>query len=461
MNNPLKIILILILNIITNICNAQNFISAYSGSKFLCGINGFKTDSLNNRMLMYGNILDVACTLNSNYLAINTNNNWSFLGPFNHSLFGAEIFNNEIYACGWFTNVNGSNINSLAKYNGTNWVAVPNFISVAKPYNLKVINNELYLSGDVIYTTDGIFNGLAKFNGTNWSGFNIPFLGSGSYILDFCFYQGELYLGGNFRILPSYDADLIYYHNSQWQKVGSGINGANSEIKRLIVYNNLLYIGGLIYKDEGHPSNMLIAWDGSNLLPVGEGLRFNLNSNTTAQVHDMKVKNGKLFVAGGFNYAGNVFSCGLTVFDGNKFCSANKTPQSSVGLFAIGFYKDTLWVAGSNIYLGDTINNVGKFVGSTFMDTCSANYAVAVNEYINTINSFSIFPNPSNQEFNISISENTNISINITNTLGQKIYSINNVNKNLKLDCSNWENGIYYINVSSNGANKTYKFIRN
>lgn len=465
MNRLIKSILSLVLFSGTKITVSQNFASSYNGSKFICGVNGFKTDSTNNRLLMYGNILDVACTLNNNYLAINTNNIWSFLGPFNHSIFSTELYNNEIYCSGWFTNVSGNSISNLAKYNGTNWLSVPNFISAAKPYNLKVINNELYLSGDIIYTTDGVFNGLAKFNGTNWSGFNIPFLGSGSYILDFCFYKGELYLGGNFRLLPNYESDLIYYHNNQWQKVGIGIDGANGEVKRLAVLNNILYIGGLIYKNDGNPSNMIIAWDGSNLLPVGDGLKFNINTYTTAQIHDMKVKNGKLYIAGGFNYAGNIFSCGLTIFDGNTFCSANKTPQVSSGLSAIGFYKDTLWVAGSDKYLTDSIKRVGKFVGNNLIDTCSISYNVSLPEIqLGNDKLILVSPNPTKEILCLAIKSqnNSKFIIEILNVNGQlcKKEILESNLQSININVSILNKGLYTIRIITPNQIFHSKFIK-
>lgn len=455
------IILVLVALALLKKASAQNFIKSYNGSKAICGIYGFKEDSINNKLYMYGNILNTPCGLTNNYIACNQNGNWSFLGPFNHTISSFEIFNNELYACGWFSNVGGQPIISLAKYNGTSWVPVPKFSSAINLWKLKVINNELYVCGGTINTTDGNFNGVAKFNGTNWSGFNVPNLGnSGFYVNDAIYFNNELYLGGNFS-LSTGEEDLIYYHNGQWQKPSLGVYGATSTVKKLEVYKNRLYIGGLIFKGEGNVGNMLIAWDGNNLMPVGDGLKDNINSYGSAQVHDMMIFKDKLYIAGTFNYAGNVFSCGLTIFDGNTFCSLNKAPQLSVGLDAVGKYHDTLYISGSLKYLNDSIMNIGKYIGNGTYDTCSVFYDVSIKENSNNIEStIIVFPNPTTKNITLlqNYSEFQDSAFEIIDNLGKVVLS-GLVQK--QIDVSVLSSGLYNLKIKTTD-NKIFnsKFVR-
>lgn len=74
-------------------------------------------------------------------------------------------------------------------------------------------------------------------------------------------------------------------------------------------------------------------------------------------------------------------------------------------------------------------------------------------------NNFSIYPNPTNDFLNIISPDNKNFSLNIFNTLGEIIYS-SQANSNLKLQTSNFSNGIYFLQVKSNNKFYTQKFIK-
>lgn len=456
-----KYLIIILIALAFQKASAQNFIKSYNGSKSICGINGFKTDTINDKLYVYGNFLSTPCSLSDNYIACNQNGVWSFLGPFDHSISSVEIFNNELYACGWFSNSGGQPISSLAKYNGSSWVAVPGFTSAVNLWKLKVINNELYVCGGMINTQNGNFNGLAKFDGMTWSGFNVPnFSYLGSYVRDVALYNNELYIGGNFSISGGIDDDFVYYHNGQWQKPGSGIIGAMSGIEKLEVYKNMLFIGGLIYKGEGNVGNMLVAWNGNSMIAVGDGLKDNINTYGSAQVHDMMVFKSKLYIAGTFNYAGDIFSCGLTIFDGNTFCSLDKTPQLSVGLDALGQYHDTLYISGSLKYLNDSIMNIGRYWGNGTPDTCSVYYDVSVQDLNVESEVITIFPNPARDI--LTIYGETNLlyhsRIEIVNALGQVIL---NVPFEQQIDVSKFASGFYDLRIKKNNKKIIHaKFIK-
>lgn len=437
---------------------AQNFISGYSGSKILCGVTGFKEDTINNKLYMHHSIVNTPCGLNYNYIACNQNNTWSFLGPFDNIVFGIEIFNNELYACGWYSSVNSQSLATLAKYNGVSWVAVPGFISGINIGRLKVINNELYVCGGTINTTNGNFNGVAKFDGVSWSGFNIPNLGDpGFYISDVVFYNNEMFIGGNFY-LSTGEQDLIYYHAGLWQEPGVGLTGSMGGVNKLEIYKNKLYVGGLIFKDDGNPGNMLLVWDGINLTGVGDGLKDNINTYGSAQVKDMMVFRNQLYIAGAFNYAGDIFSLGLTTFDGNRFYSFEKNPQSSPGLDAIGHYKDTLWISGPQKYLNDSIKVAGKYIGNYVPDTSSVFYDVGIDEYSEKYG-VNIYPNPTTSQINIKINDaiQPDATIEIKTLLGQSVKTTSLLSR---IDLSDLSNGLYFLVIKNGLYIRTFKIIK-
>ena len=73
-------------------------------------------------------------------------------------------------------------------------------------------------------------------------------------------------------------------------------------------------------------------------------------------------------------------------------------------------------------------------------------------------NSFSIYPNPSNDIINISLSKDEIKEIIIFNVFGEKITQKNLiVESNLKVDLSDYSNGTYFIVAINNDLSKTVK----
>ena len=85
---------------------------------------------------------------------------------------------------------------------------------------------------------------------------------------------------------------------------------------------------------------------------------------------------------------------------------------------------------------------------------------VGINELDSKKNSFSIYPNPTNNLVNIDAKEIS--SITIFNTLGELIYTESKINTNgVQINTSQWARGIYTIQVNSNGLLINKKLIIN
>ena len=87
------------------------------------------------------------------------------------------------------------------------------------------------------------------------------------------------------------------------------------------------------------------------------------------------------------------------------------------------------------------------------------------NQFID--NNFKIYPNPSNNIFNIEIKENNSdiLNLEITNQLGEivkKIDSPQKVKENtFEINCSELNSGVYFINITQDELKLTRKFIKN
>jgi hypothetical protein len=76
-------------------------------------------------------------------------------------------------------------------------------------------------------------------------------------------------------------------------------------------------------------------------------------------------------------------------------------------------------------------------------------------------NSFSIFPNPANEEVQISFSNPENGTIQVFNNLGQLCYSQEiKSSKQEKLNISNWSQGTYLVRFTSNNTFTSRVFVK-
>jgi len=77
----------------------------------------------------------------------------------------------------------------------------------------------------------------------------------------------------------------------------------------------------------------------------------------------------------------------------------------------------------------------------------------------NISDEISIYPNPSKGKINIKLGSLTDVSVKISNILGQTVYFKNNLNINTHQINLNEESGIYFVEVVSNGRKYIYKLL--
>lgn len=126
--------------------------------------------------------------------------------------------------------------------------------------------------------------------------------------------------------------------------------------------------------------------------------------------------------------------------------------------------------SSNNIYMTGLFSSTVDFdPGSATVNlTAGGNYdtfilkldmATGIDEINNNFN-YSIFPNPSNGKFNIETENSFINTIEIFDIVGKKIYSKLNIkNTKSEVDISNQNNGVYFINVTTNKINFTTKII--
>ncbi len=166
-------------------------------------------------------------------------------------------------------------------------------------------------------------------------------------------------------------------------------------------------------------------------------------------------------------------------------------------LRSVSVISDTAnWVRISGSIIADSAYNyliLGNFYDDSNTDTTTLNCPSCINDYsyylvddvcistdsalcnggidalpcnvsveeLDMIDQFVFYPNPANDFLNIQNNFHSSFNINIYNTIGQQLYSEQNIiYNNLQLDISNYTNGLLFITITSNNNQFTYKLLK-
>ena len=230
-------------------------------------------------------------------------------------------FENELYAGGFFTQINGDPAQSVAKWNGNNWEEV----------------------------AGGLDDGVHSLN-----------------VIDSVLYAVRYEFG--------VDSNWVYYlDDSTWKKLGTGfyLSGANTgqfytpTLFDVVEYNGELVVCGE-FDQNGDSTILGIArWDGSQWHSLGSGLTTPFFGQVI-NPHQMEVFNGNLYVCGNFQQAGGVQVNGVAVWNGSTWSALGDGFNSTV--YALGVYNNELYAGGDFTASGTTsLGTIGKWNGSAWV----------------------------------------------------------------------------------------------
>ncbi|MDO8998425.1 MAG: T9SS type A sorting domain-containing protein [Bacteroidota bacterium] len=113
-------------------------------------------------------------------------------------------------------------------------------------------------------------------------------------------------------------------------------------------------------------------------------------------------------------------------------------------------------------FLNDSIALISGSGGVLFKWNSKNSLFTGISNYSIENVVISAYPNPIKNKLNIELTDSKpiNARINISNSLGQIIYKIDNVNSKQEIDLSFLASGIYYLKVQSNSEQKAFKIIK-
>lgn len=116
----------------------------------------------------------------------------------------------------------------------------------------------------------------------------------------------------------------------------------------------------------------------------------------------------------------------------------------------------------SAIYLGGQLTSFGlpNFIAGYDYSNTSYNCQVGINQINNSDLAMKVYPNPAQGAFTIELPEKEIFTLLVSDIMGRKIYERKNSNGIVKIDCSSFSDGIYFIQAVNDENILTYKFIK-
>lgn len=192
---------------------------------------------------------------------------WSSLGTgILGTVWSMAEYNGELYVGGQFNTASGITVNGIAKWDGLGWSEVGGgFTNTAGfqtyVYALEVYNNELYAGGFFRFAGGNQAHSIARWNGTDWSpvGEGIDLSSSVAMVHAFGVYDDELYVGGKFSVAGGIaTSNIAKWNGVEWSAVGDGVLGSGSQVLTLTPFQGQLIVGGQFGINAGNISNNII-----------------------------------------------------------------------------------------------------------------------------------------------------------------------------------------------------------
>ncbi len=264
----------------------------------------------------------------------------------------------ELVVGGRFGSVNGLAAFGGARWDGSGWIPMPFGSSGAgAPVVFKVLPNGDLLGGGSSSTVPG---GIARWNGAAWVRFTTGETGPvrAMEVLP----NGELLAGGDFTRIDGVTAFRIArFDGTQWLPVGNGISdGWVSSIARLP--GGDIVVAGIFTRAGDAPANRIARWDGTAWRAFGAGLS---TTSTVVSPKLLVLPSGDLLVSGQFTSIDGVPARNLARLSGGVWSELG-APDGAVRATAVAA-DGSLIIAGSFTNVGGIrTGSVARWDGTTW-----------------------------------------------------------------------------------------------
>ncbi len=289
--------------------------------------------------------------------------NWNVLGgPMDNWVTAlAAGSGSDLYAGGYFSSAAGVPANLVAKWNGSAWSALADYLN---GFHLNTLyydkgNNILYAGGNIYKFIGGNYvQNLFRFDGSAWTSWgtganlDVYSIGPGP--------GGKIYAGGYFTLINGVSASRIAsWNGSNWEALGSGLRENAADESGVancaaIVYDavhNMLYTGGSFLYAGSVAAAGAAKWNGSSWSALGSGVnQYGIYALAYDPTH------GVLYAGGYFNTAGGSPAYYVAQWNGSAWQPLGNGMDGPVNSLAVDS-SGNLYAAGYFNIAGDVVAN--------------------------------------------------------------------------------------------------------
>lgn len=185
------------------------------------------------------------------------------------------LLRNSVFVGGYFSEINGIQANNLAKWNGSEWIAVsPDiFFGGSAVYALATNGSNLFVGGSFNQIGQIAANNVARWDGNQWSALSVAGQnGTNAYVQSLEWHHDGLYLGGGFSAAGDVQGtNCIARWNAGFHALGTGVVG-NCSINSLNSVNQDLIVGGRFSSAGATSGPNIAAWSNGSWRSLGGDL---------------------------------------------------------------------------------------------------------------------------------------------------------------------------------------------
>jgi hypothetical protein len=289
-----------------------------------------------------------------------------------------------IHVAGEFTSAGFVTANNIARFDGTSWSKLGSGLSSWANAMVRY-QGDLYVGGYFAYAGGQSAPKIARWNGSSWSGLagGIPDFTISPHVASLAVHDGELFVGGNFVWADNvFTRRLARWNGSAWAPADGlvGTDLATTAIA-MTTWNGMLVVGGE-FVDAGDPpdpgvgvcSTMIVGYDDGRWFPLGKGMGID------AEVRTLTRWNGRWIIGGRFLNAGNAFALRVAAFDGVAYEPIGSVDNGEVWE-SIEYNGDLVITGSFKTINGQSMPGVARYDGKQWHSmTGAGGYSLAVHQ---------------------------------------------------------------------------------
>jgi trimeric autotransporter adhesin len=239
-------------------------------------------------------------------------------------VYALAVVDSRLYVGGDFVSIDGVAANNIAAWDGQTWSPLGSgvgkldwegaFVADGEVLALAPYSDALYVGGDFTQAGGVNANSVAAWNGFEWvalgDGVALGANANGypaATVAALAVYNGQLHAGGSFEVADGKPTNhLAVWNGATWNSVGGGLRpeqySSDRVVNALAVSDNRLYVGGSFVAAGGKAMDLLVQWDGATFTEVGDGIQ----DQNYDIVHALAVgPESSVYIGGSYKFGGN------------------------------------------------------------------------------------------------------------------------------------------------------------